>query len=626
MVVLLLTHFSLNCQARTKERSDPRGVPKMDLSTDVVPQTDNTPRDVEARPRVTIQSLPLELLLEIFRYATFVPGSRDLTPLDPFAPAVPSSFALAVNSPVLAMRTKCTLVGVCKEWRQISLEVLFEHVLVTGPRKAGLVLSALELPCLEQGDQVGNGRWVRHIEVNASTRDACGVAFLSIIAKIISRCPNLRTLSGFWRDYPPKEFLDFIVQHRGISIEGLAWGQPFYTLKSQKTGLRSTVLNPGFLDRLGNLRVLDLGIYPRCYPHNEVGSASDAVVDTQSSPSMCLPSLSTLIITPHPTSLLTFMSTVELPALRKVIINSAYTDYTQPRKDRNTLALTRAVLRFLRVHGPSIIALELVPPAIDYSTSFESLSQLHSSTLNPASPFPISPGLFLQPGLCPNLQDLVYSRRERPMVYPVSLRMKRKNEYFVLKAPTPLADPRDPEDGVYINAPPASATTLPEGELPLRIPPDPTMVTSPHPSLRRIAIRDVSVDRLYPSKPCRSQCHLLALLSLKSENPDLLPALTVVRTTGLVWESSLNGEAAHLFIFWTERFRDLGVSFTDGAGVLWLYEDEIPAVSSDYYNRQSESLTTSSRINNNGKRKGFPWGGSRKRQRMGSTDLEDSDD
>ena len=53
-----------------------------------------------------------------------------------------------------------------------------------------------------------------------------------------------------------------------------------------------------------------------------------------------------------------------------------------------------------------------------------------------------------------------------------------------------------------------------------------------------------------------------------------LPALETVRTAGFLVDTSTDGLARDIFIWWTERFEYMGVDLVDGEGVIWMYEDE----------------------------------------------------
>src|ERR1700733_3506493 len=95
-------------------------------------------------PRTTHADLAIEIWLEIFRYATYVPEALDLTPIDAFIPQQPSNNALGPNTYVLSMRTKYDLVLVCRAWRQVTMQLLYEYIPIKSPRRADLILRAFQ--------------------------------------------------------------------------------------------------------------------------------------------------------------------------------------------------------------------------------------------------------------------------------------------------------------------------------------------------------------------------------------------------------------------------------------------------------------------------------------------------
>ncbi|KAF9527342.1 hypothetical protein CPB83DRAFT_856391 [Crepidotus variabilis] len=119
----------------------------------------------------------------------------------------------------------------------------------------------------------------------------------------------------------------------------------------------------------------------------------------------------------------------------------------------------------------------------------------------------IPPDLFLQPDTCPNLETLVYS----------------------CLAP---------------NAP-----------------------THSHPNLRRIGIRGMTADFLYPDKASVTKDHLSALTVQK------YPRLEHVQMVGFLVESHGDSIMKDACIWWVEKFEKMGVLFLDGECVLWVYSE-----------------------------------------------------
>ncbi|CAL1706258.1 unnamed protein product [Somion occarium] len=541
-------------------------------------------------------SLPSELLLEIFRYATYVPRSRALTPSDPFAPETPHNFAWHVNTPVLSMRTKCVLVLVCKEWRMLATELLYEHVVINSQRKANLVYRSL---CSNTGNIVpgarvdkgnaleeddfprGHGRWVRHLEVYVSIRASGKRSFLTSIALIASKCLNLQVFSGAWIHTPPKEFLNVIFERHKKTLQGFSWTQPTYSF-SLSGETNNSFCNPGLLDILENLKILDLRVFAKhALPMDAVERDDDkeqALIQATpvvSQPKMTLPYVSTLCIAPAP-ALLAFLSTVSLPALHTLIIDSSSSssdvgEINPPAiSTSETSPLTYTLLQFLAAHGSSITSLELIPPTSKQHLSSDDATAISSvKGAYVPSPFPISPGFFLQPGVCPNLQSLVYDCRERCMVFPVAFdfAVSPEKQYYLRESDTPT-----PPD-LLTSRPSTPVAVAPDTVLPIPIPSKPTLMSHSHTSLRQIGIRGLEVSHLYPSKPCHSQTHLVALLNLREGGTDLLPSLRKVQTIGFLVEGSTDFNTKDIVIWWMERFDEANMDLLDGEGVLWLYDD-----------------------------------------------------
>src|ERR1700729_3855517 len=92
-------------------------------------------------PRKTHADLPLELWLEIFRYATYVRQAMNITPIDAFIPDQPSTNALGINTPILSMRTEYT--------RMLCVETGYDAVTLPiytnqQPRRANPILPSLQ--------------------------------------------------------------------------------------------------------------------------------------------------------------------------------------------------------------------------------------------------------------------------------------------------------------------------------------------------------------------------------------------------------------------------------------------------------------------------------------------------
>jgi len=95
-----------------------------------------------------VPKLPAELWLLIFRFATsahmFTPAPHDY---DPFGPC-PDTVAALSNA---ALRDKCALMLVCKQWRALALDTLYQDIRI-GPGLSVLRAALCEAPSTVKGD------------------------------------------------------------------------------------------------------------------------------------------------------------------------------------------------------------------------------------------------------------------------------------------------------------------------------------------------------------------------------------------------------------------------------------------------------------------------------------------
>lgn len=96
----------------------------------------------------------------------------------------------------------------------------------------------------------------------------------------------------------------------------------------------------------------------------------------------------------------------------------------------------------------------------------------------------------------------------------------------------------------------------------------PAMQPYTHSNLRRIGLRGLHVDGLYPEKPSLTKDHLMTF------NVSRFPQLQLIQTVGLLVEASSDSLAKDLFIWWVERFESMDVLLVDGEGVMWAYHPE----------------------------------------------------
>jgi hypothetical protein len=98
----------------------------------------------------------------------------------------------------------------------------------------------------------------------------------------------------------------------------------------------------------------------------------------------------------------------------------------------------------------------------------------------------------------------------------------------------------------------------------------PLDLPEPHVSLRRIGLRGVVTDHLYPDKSTSVTKHLKSFMS------GMFPSLEVVRTVSFLVDAAVDCLSRDLFIWWAERLERSGIDLQDGEGVLWMYMDSVP--------------------------------------------------
>lgn len=430
------------------------------------------------KPRRAPPDLPLELWLEIFQFATYVHRSVTIKPLDPFTLKRTSTNAMGANTPALAMRTKLALVMVSKSWRQVAVQMLYEHVVIRSPTRADAVLRALMSSNHNTDSPIDKsryGQWTRHIEIYTYSRGTANLQYLKILFCIFQLCPNLRVLSGTWIHPLPLDFLNCISRLYGHSLQGLYWNEQ----RPQEVADFCTLAAPEYLASFRTLRVLDLRHF--------VGV--DLSKRDKSAPRHSLPLVEDLIISTHTRSL-AMASALSLPSLRNVTMKTPISGVP----DIHQISI------FLQVHGHSLITVDLPSPSPDSEPEPD-------STLSRRTAHHVNPDVFLQPDVCPNLTSLTFP----------------------------------------ITSPPLSPYV--------------------HKALRRIGIRGIRADGLYPDKPTTGKAHLLAINSTR------YPNLELVQTVGFLVDADTDGLIKDIFIWWVEKFEKHGIDFLDGEGVLWAYTE-----------------------------------------------------
>ncbi|KII85460.1 hypothetical protein PLICRDRAFT_145170 [Plicaturopsis crispa FD-325 SS-3] len=318
---------------------------------------------------LTHEDLPLELWLDIFRYATYTPNATSLSPVDPFVPLHPSYNAMGPNMPTIAMKTKCSLVLVCRAWKRVATEILYEYIPIRSPRRADMILTALNgIPLSTSPDQRTSeyGKWTRHISVHTGVRGADTFSFLQKVYYILRLCPNLRAFTGNWTRPLPIHFMAILVSKLGPSLHHLMWDEETFAAVSADTCVIAT---PEFFGMFRALRVLDL--------RKGVGCAMPA--RDQKIPRPELPHVEDLLVGSQPYRNLPVASTLQLPSLRRVVL-----------EQRGTFWLVSELKDFIAAHGPRIRSLDVASGHLPRDSCRIDLS------------------IFTDPDACPNLADLTF--------------------------------------------------------------------------------------------------------------------------------------------------------------------------------------------------------------------------
>ncbi|KAL1710335.1 hypothetical protein EV121DRAFT_275563 [Schizophyllum commune] len=437
--------------------------------------------------------LPPEIWLEIFQFATYVHHEATIEPMDPFTLKNITHNIMGENSSTSSLRMRCTLPLVCKEWHQLSLRLLYRHIVVRSPARARQILRALEahpaqvdMRPIKPSSTSYYGQWTRHIEIYTHARGSSSMSFLQDLARIFLCCPNVRMLSAHWMHSPPKPFLDCIARVYGSTLEGIYWKESLPMWLAFAEQLDHWPSSPAFLGSFQNLRVLDLRHFRGQDPGRLLPSQ-------QATPKPTLPCVTSLVLSTEARSLAAAQK-ITFPALSRLTL------YTAPNATQIDDA---AIDRFLQAHGANITVVDLPTPSRDAEPEPAPIIGRRAPTVY------VKPDLFLKPDRCPLLDTLVF------------------------------------------------AAGAPELE------------AYGHSTLRRVGIRGVRADSLYPSKAHRVKTHLQGLTRA------LYPRLEVVRTVGFLVEADVDSLIKDIFIWWTEKFEKDGVDFQDGEGVVWLYTDPV---------------------------------------------------
>ncbi|KAH9858916.1 hypothetical protein C2E23DRAFT_717211 [Lenzites betulinus] len=347
------------------------------------PNTGISPGIAAARAHADHTSLPPELWLEIFRYATCVPGTRTIAPADPFIPERPANYAWGMNTATQSMRTKCALVRVSRAWRALATELLYEHVVLGSSRRVQLFCRTLvESQEMERkimaacgggsDTPLGHGRWVRHLEVLRWARKIQTAQYWQCLVRSVYMSPKLRVFSGLWQNPLPQGVFPALEQYLPSTLQELYWQQDSVILAAKEL----PILTTPFLAKFSTLRVLDLRKI-------RILDAERSLPDVKFV-SLTLPHVVYLALPTCPI-VLRFASMQDMPALRYFILDA-------DGAPRTVWAswVAKELTNFLEHHGAKLTTVELLP-----------------ATTQSFRPGPVGISAFLSPTACPNLDTLV---------------------------------------------------------------------------------------------------------------------------------------------------------------------------------------------------------------------------
>jgi hypothetical protein len=149
--------------------------------------------------RDLFNELPLETRLQIFRLATIKPSQAEDTRAEyrPFDPVALRDRDWS-NSNQTALSVKATIVLVCKEWKSIATEMLYECIRIQ--HGTHNLLSALESTRYSSPDVTSGvefeyeyGRWVRRVEISPAIMDFDPFNPYPLL-RILQCCPFVQTI------------------------------------------------------------------------------------------------------------------------------------------------------------------------------------------------------------------------------------------------------------------------------------------------------------------------------------------------------------------------------------------------------------------------------------------------
>ncbi|KLO18621.1 hypothetical protein SCHPADRAFT_993501 [Schizopora paradoxa] len=145
-----------------------------------------------------IVSLPLELWLEVFSFACYVPGILDIA--NPRAIEAYSSDSNGIvldNLISVAMKTKRAIGSVCRSWWWCIQPFMFEHIRIKSGAHALVVARRLEEVNERGTESCHPGRWVKRVEIHSSDQ-YWDEERSDAMVRILDNAPNVSVFSDLF--------------------------------------------------------------------------------------------------------------------------------------------------------------------------------------------------------------------------------------------------------------------------------------------------------------------------------------------------------------------------------------------------------------------------------------------
>jgi len=161
-----------------------------------------------SHPTVISLPLPLELWLEIFSFACYVPGLFDISNTRAIQAYSSDSNGIVLDNMIsVAMRTKRAISRVCRTWWWCIQPLMFEHVRVKSGAHALLVAQRLE-GFKKCGTELCHpGRWIKRVEIQSSDQ-FWDEERSDAMVRILNNSPNVSIFSDLFC-CSPSSILDY---------------------------------------------------------------------------------------------------------------------------------------------------------------------------------------------------------------------------------------------------------------------------------------------------------------------------------------------------------------------------------------------------------------------------------